>query len=72
MQNALVKDNFGGYTLADAFVRYQLPTGTLSLGVQNLFDEQYISYNSDTTSPAVDRYFAGHGRMATLGWEARF
>ena len=72
MQNALVKDDFTGYTLADAFVRYELPVGALSLGIQNLFDEQYISYNSDTTAPAVDRYFAGRGRMATLGWEARF
>jgi len=72
MQNALVKDDFTGYTLADAFVRYELPVGALSLGIQNLFDEQYISYNSDTTAPAVDRYFAGRGRTATLGWEARF
>jgi iron complex outermembrane receptor protein len=72
MQHALVKDNFTGYTLADAFVRYKLPMGALSLGVQNLFDSQYISYNSDTTAPAVDRYFAGRGRTATLGWEARF
>ncbi|CAN7623320.1 TonB-dependent receptor [Caulobacter sp. LjRoot300] len=72
MQDALVKDNFAGYTLADAFVRYKLPMGALSLGVQNLFDSQYISYNSDTTAPAVDRYFAGRGRTATLGWEARF
>jgi iron complex outermembrane receptor protein len=72
MQNALVKDDFAGYTLADVFVRYELPVGALSLGVQNLFDEQYISYNSDTTAPAVDRYFAGRGRTATLGWEARF
>jgi iron complex outermembrane receptor protein len=72
MRDALVKDNFTGYTLADAFVRYKLPMGALSLGVQNLFDSQYISYNSDTTAPAVDRYFAGRGRTATLGWEARF
>ncbi|GGL45905.1 TonB-dependent receptor [Caulobacter rhizosphaerae] len=72
MQDALVKDNFTGYTLADAFVRYKLPMGALSLGVQNLFNSQYISYNSDTTAPAVDRYFAGRGRTATLGWEARF
>lgn len=72
MQNALVKDDFSGYTLADAFVRYELPVGAVSLGVQNLFDEQYISYNSDTTAPANDRFFAGRGRAATLGWEARF
>ena len=72
MQNALVKDDFGGYTLADVFARYELPVGALSLGIQNLLNKQYISYNSDTTLPAVDRYFAGRGRTATLGWEARF
>jgi iron complex outermembrane receptor protein len=72
MQDALVKDNFAGYTVADVFARYELPVGALSLGIQNLFDEQYISYHSDTTAPAVDRYFAGRGRTATLGWEARF
>ena len=72
MQNALVKDDFGGYTLVDAFARYELPVGALSLGIQNLLNKQYISYNSDTTLPAIDRYFAGRGRTATLGWEARF
>ena len=72
MQDAIVKDDFDGYTLADAFVRYELPVGALSLGVQNLLDKQYISYNSDTTSPANDKFFAGRGRTATLGWESRF
>ncbi|HJV43592.1 TonB-dependent receptor [Caulobacter sp.] len=72
MQRALVKDDFEGYTLADAFVRYALPVGTVSLGIQNLFDKQYISYNSDTTSPAKDKFYAGRGRAVTLGWETRF
>ena len=72
MQHALVKDNFAGYTLMDAFARYELPLGAVSLGVQNLFDEPYISYNSDTTLPAKDKFYAGRGRTATLGWEARF
>jgi iron complex outermembrane receptor protein len=72
MQNASVKDDFSGYTLADAFVRYELPVGALSLGVQNILDKQYISYNSDTTNVAADKFFAGRGRMATLGWDTRF
>jgi len=72
MQHALVKDDFAGYTVADAFVRYELPVGALSLGVQNLFDEQYLAYYSDTTLPAKDKVYAGRGRTATLGWEARF
>ncbi|MGR4866963.1 TonB-dependent receptor [Caulobacter sp. LARHSG274] len=72
MQQAIVKDDFDGYTLADAFVRYELPVGALSLGVQNLLDKPYLSYNSDTTLPANDKVFAGRGRTATLGWETRF
>jgi iron complex outermembrane receptor protein len=72
MQQALVKDDFDGYTVADVFVRRRLPVGAVSLGVQNLFDKQYISYNSDTTLPAKDKFYAGRGRTATLGWEMRF
>lgn len=72
MQRALVKDDFEGYTLVDALVRYQLGAGAVSLGVQNLLDKQYISYNSDTTLPAKDKFYAGRGRTVTLGWEARF
>jgi len=72
MQTATVKDDFEGYTVADAFVRYALPVGALSLGVQNLFDKQYITYHSDTTAPQRDKFYAGRGRTATLGWETRF
>lgn len=72
MQTATVKDDFNGYTVVDAFVRYELPVGALSLGVQNLLDKQYITYNSDTTLPARDKFFAGRGRTATIGWETRF
>lgn len=72
MQDALVKDDFQGYTVADAFVRYDLPVGAISLGVQNLFDKQYLAYYSDTTLPTKDKIYAGRGRTATLGWETRF
>jgi iron complex outermembrane receptor protein len=72
MQTATVKDDFNGYTVVDAFVRYELPVGALSLGVQNLLDKQYITYHSDTTAPARDKFYAGRGRTATLGWETRF
>lgn len=72
MSNALVKDDFDGYTLTDAFVSYRLPVGDLSLGVLNLLNKQYITYNSDTVAPAADKFYAGRGRTATLGWTARF
>src|SRR3546814_4874714 len=42
------RNDFEGYTLTDAVVRYQTDFGGVSLAVQNLFDEQYISYASDT------------------------
>ena len=47
--------------------------GDVSLGVQNLLDEDYISYNSDTTRPTDNgSYFAGRGRTVTLGLTRRF
>ena len=67
------RNDFGGYTLTDASVRYQTGIGALTLSVQNLFDEQYISYASDTQRPTDNTfYFAGQGRTFTLGWDYRF
>ncbi len=66
------RNDFGGYALADAVLRYDTGLGALSLSVQNLLDEQYISYNSDTTNPADNsRFFAGRGRVFTLNWDYR-
>lgn len=67
------RNDFGGYALADASVRYETGLGALALSVQNLFDTYYISYNSDTTNPTDNsRFFAGRGRVFTLGWDYRF
>jgi iron complex outermembrane receptor protein len=45
----------------------------VSLAVQNLFNEDYVTYSSDTSNPADNlRYFAGRGRSFTLGWDRRF
>jgi iron complex outermembrane receptor protein len=67
------RNDFEGYTLADAFVRYQTGIGDWSLSVQNLLDEQYISYSSDTSGPTDNlKYFAGRGRSLTVAWERRF
>ncbi len=58
---------FEGYTVVDAVARYEAGFGTVSLGVQNLLDEQYVSYFSDTQGPTDNlRYFAGRGRTATM------
>lgn len=68
-------NNFGGYTITDASIRYQTGFGGLSLSVQNLFDKFYIDYSSDTreaTDTPVAAYFAGRGRTFTVGWDYRF
>lgn len=67
------RNDFSGYTLTDAIVRYQTSLGGISLAVQNLFDKQYISYASDTQRPTDNFFnFAGRGRTFTLGWDYRF
>ncbi|MDR6833027.1 MULTISPECIES: TonB-dependent receptor [unclassified Sphingopyxis] len=69
----LADNDFGGYTLTDANVRYQTAIGGISLSVQNLFNKQYIDYSSDTRLPTDQlSYFAGRGRTFTLGWDYRF
>lgn len=67
------RNDFGGYSLVDGYVRYDTGYGGLSLAVQNLLDEQYIDYNSDTRLPTDNfAFFAGRGRTFTLGWDYRF
>jgi iron complex outermembrane receptor protein len=67
------RNDFGGYTLTDASLRYQTRIGALNFSVQNLFDRQYITYASDTQRPTDNTfYFAGQGRTFTLGWDYRF
>lgn len=63
--------DFQGYTVVDLFARIPLPVGTLNVGVENLLDEQYISYYSQTTPSNAD-YTAGRGRVLTVGWSHRF
>ncbi len=61
-------NSFEGYGLVDAIVAWKAPAATLTLGVQNLLDEQYITYFSDTQGPTDNaRYFAGRGRTLAFG-----
>ncbi|CAN7412896.1 TonB-dependent receptor [Brevundimonas sp. LjRoot202] len=67
------ENDFEGYDLVDAVAVWRAGFGDVSLGVQNLLDEDYISYNSDTTRAGDDlSYFAGRGRTVTLGVTRRF
>ncbi len=69
----LYMNDFGGYVLTDAYVRYQTRLGGLSLSVANLFNKMYIDYSSDTRLPNDNTtYYAGRGRTFTLSWDYRF
>ncbi|WP_443024885.1 TonB-dependent receptor [Sphingomonas sp. Leaf22] len=66
-------NNFGGYDVTDAQLRYQTRFGGVTLSAQNIFDRFYIDYNSDTRLPTDNfAFFAGRGRTFTLGWDVRF
>ncbi|MCY1669544.1 TonB-dependent receptor [Novosphingobium sp. SL115] len=69
---------FSGYTLTDAVLRYDLPRlGGITLAAANLFDVDYVTYNSQTIRSTVAstdnaRFFTGRGRTITLGWDYHF
>lgn len=60
-----------GYTTVDLQARFKLPLGQLNLGVENLFDAQYITYYSQST-PRNDTYVSGRGRVFSASWSHRF
>jgi iron complex outermembrane receptor protein len=67
------RNNFDGYTLFDAYVRYETSFGSIALSAQNLTDENYLSYDSDTRLPTNNlQYFNGRGRVIGLAFERRF
>jgi len=63
---------FEGYSLVDLSLAYRMESGKLQLGVQNLFDKQYITYYSQAGTTRGDRYFAGRGRAITLAYQMDF
>ncbi len=67
-EGEVAANGFEGYGLVDAIVAWKAPAATLTLGVQNLLDEQYVTYFSDTQGPTDNaRYFAGRGRTLAFG-----
>lgn len=67
--------DFDGYTVFDLLATLRAGPGTLTLGVENLLDEQYITYHSQTRSGAeanAFNHFAGRGRTVTLRYQWEF
>ena len=67
----VVDSRFDGYTTFDLQASVGLPLGSLSLGIENLFDQQYIHYSSQVR-PSNEDYFAGRGRVFSASWSHRF
>ncbi|MGM0703969.1 MAG: TonB-dependent receptor [Pseudomonadota bacterium] len=67
---------FDGYGLIDASLAYRLPVGRASLGIENLTDEDYFTYYSQSFPQSSvledDLYFKGRGRTLTLSYQLDF
>ncbi len=70
----LPQHDFDGYGLLDAVISYRNEQlGDFTLGIENLLDEEYITYYSQTLTYVNDStYFAGRGRAVSLGWQKTF
>jgi iron complex outermembrane receptor protein len=71
--DASTDTDFDGYTLIDAYIAYRTEIGEFALAVQNLTDEFFLTYDSDTVRTSDNnRFFAGRGRTFTLSWRGAF
>lgn len=71
--DASTATDFEGYTLLDAFVSYRTDFGEISLAAQNLTNEFFITYDSDTVRVTdSSRFFSGRGRTFTLSLRSEF
>ncbi|MBX7502435.1 TonB-dependent receptor [Qipengyuania sp. YG27] len=71
--DAATATDFDGYTLLDAFISYRADFGEIALAAQNLTDEFYVTYDSDTVRVTDNsRFFAGRGRTFTLSLRSEF
>lgn len=62
---------FDGYTTLDASAAYRLANSVLRFAVQNLNNEDYFTYYSQTLG-SNGRNFKGVGRSYSLTWEVMF
>lgn len=73
-EGGLPQFNFDGYALVDGLLHYDADrAGRFTLAVSNLFDEQYLTYYSQTATFVTNRdYVSGRGRAITLRWQGSF
>jgi iron complex outermembrane receptor protein len=70
----LPQHDFEGYDLVDAILAYRDPQiGQVTLGIQNLLDEEYLTYYAQTVTFVTDNdYVSGRGRTIALSWKQDF
>jgi iron complex outermembrane receptor protein len=59
------------YTLADLMLDYRNELGTVTLGIANLTNRQYVTYFTQVEG-LDDRYFAGRGRTFQVSFRGQF
>lgn len=69
--SGVVTNRFNGYTTLDLSANIAAFDGNISLAVQNLTDEYYFTYYSQS-SPNNLRNFTGVGRSINLGYQRQF
>ncbi len=68
-----LEEHFDGYTLADLSASWASRWGDWGMGIENLFDRQYVGYYAQSNpSGTDDDYFAGRGRTFTVSWRRTF
>lgn len=68
-----LEEHFTGYTVVDASARWASRFGEWGLGIENLFDRQYITYYSQAHyAGSADDHYAGRGRTVTMSWRRSF
>ncbi len=70
---ARLEEHFRGYTLVDMTATHGTAWGDFGLGIENLFNRQYVGYYAQSNPAGTsDDYFAGRGRTLTLSWRRSF
>nr|WP_316639719.1 TonB-dependent receptor [uncultured Roseateles sp.] len=71
--SARLEEHFDGYTLADFTASYGTSWGEFGVGIENLFNRQYIGYYAQSNPAGTnDDLFAGRGRTLTVSWRRSF
>lgn len=70
-RNGLTTTSFDGYTTVDLYGEYDIGLGTVSLGLQNLTNEDYYTYYAQTVGNDA-RNFKGIGRSFSLSYAMQF